>query len=589
MPPSNPHKRQPSRPPAGSGPEAILALALASREVIQDFVPLAASIEWRLGQEYLRLRGSKAFLSDAHPVPYVINNDGTLSHHAAHVLFASLQAADQARSLPPDLFVLELGIGVGLFARYFLDAFRDLCHQHQKDYYDRLTYIAADRSQRMLHDLGRHGVLADHAGHYRLRLVDALDPAPLLRDLAFVGQARQPLQAVFLNYLLDCLPAAPLEFQGEQARQLCVRTCLARNVRLEQHTELPVAQLAQRAEQGGAQADRDLLEVYGLFSAQYDYLPVDLARLPYGAFAAEQSRRSTGRLLHSWGAIQCLERVLQMVSEGGFILINDYGPTQLSREDEFEHQRFSLATFVGVNFPLLRDYFGQGEGCDWMEPFGGEERGIHTRLLGRKVPSAVGLRFEECFGRAAQQRLHEPLQRARALAQAGRRELAGDEYLRGVREQPHNWVLLNEASSFLIFWLGEVKAGVELAKAALRLNPGCSAELWNTLGDGLFEWGRLGEARSAYGQALRVNESDVRARWNLAWVQEREGEEQAALEMLAEALALDRTGEYRDKAMQKQAEVLSRLHRRQWREDLLLANLVSKYPAPKPPAASEAR
>src|SRR5439155_13602338 len=115
-----------------------------------------------------------------------------------------LQAAETAGPLPPDLFVLELGIGVGLFARYFLDAFRDLCDQHHKDYYDRLTYIAADRSERMLLDVARHGVLANHPGRYCLRLVDALDPAPLARDLMFRGQAARPLQAVFLNYLLDC-------------------------------------------------------------------------------------------------------------------------------------------------------------------------------------------------------------------------------------------------------------------------------------------------------------------------------------------------------------------------------------------------
>jgi hypothetical protein len=57
---------------------AILAKAQSSRAVIQDFCPLGESLEWNLGQEYLRQRGNKAFLSDASPVPFVINNDGTL-------------------------------------------------------------------------------------------------------------------------------------------------------------------------------------------------------------------------------------------------------------------------------------------------------------------------------------------------------------------------------------------------------------------------------------------------------------------------------------------------------------------------------
>ncbi len=75
--------------------EAILAKAQSNRPIIQDFVPLAESLEWQLGQEYLRQRGNKAFLSDASPVPFVINNDGTLSRNAAEVFFASLLDAEQ--------------------------------------------------------------------------------------------------------------------------------------------------------------------------------------------------------------------------------------------------------------------------------------------------------------------------------------------------------------------------------------------------------------------------------------------------------------------------------------------------------------
>src|SRR5262249_41359521 len=180
-----------TQPPAAaptdlrSTTEAILAKAQSSRAVIQDFVPLADSLEWNLGQEYLRQRGNKAFLSDASPVPFVINNDGTLSRNAAEVFFASLQDAEEAGTLEDELFVLELGIGVGLFARYFLDALRELCRRHKRDYYHRLTYIAADRSERMLLDVSRHGVLEQHAGHYCLRLVDALKPEQLPQDVLF--------------------------------------------------------------------------------------------------------------------------------------------------------------------------------------------------------------------------------------------------------------------------------------------------------------------------------------------------------------------------------------------------------------------
>src|SRR5436190_5651585 len=54
--------------------EQVLTQAQSSRQIVQDFVPLAQSLEWDLGQQYLRQRGNKAFISDSSPVPFVINN-----------------------------------------------------------------------------------------------------------------------------------------------------------------------------------------------------------------------------------------------------------------------------------------------------------------------------------------------------------------------------------------------------------------------------------------------------------------------------------------------------------------------------------
>ncbi len=183
----------------GSPAEQVLAHAQAGREVVQEFVPLASSLEWILGQEYLRQRGNKAFLSDAAPVPFLVNNEGTLSKNAADVFFASLRDAEERGVLEDEIVVLELGIGVGLFARYFLDHLRTLCRQHKKDYYERLTYIAADRSPRMLHDVLRHGVLAEHPGRYRVRQIDAMEPEAVLRDVGFLSSAGAAVRDVLDN------------------------------------------------------------------------------------------------------------------------------------------------------------------------------------------------------------------------------------------------------------------------------------------------------------------------------------------------------------------------------------------------------
>ncbi len=127
------------------------------------------------------------------------------------------------------------------------------------DYYRRLVYIAGDRSERMLADACRHGVFANHPGRYLIRVVDAVDPGRyLLDDLSLPRGCARPLRAVFLNYVLDCLPAAHLRIppaagqttevsKTSEVSRLCVRTCLARQVPLEEYTELTAADLLRRA------------------------------------------------------------------------------------------------------------------------------------------------------------------------------------------------------------------------------------------------------------------------------------------------------------------------------------------------------
>ena len=114
---------------------------------------------------------------------------------------------------------------------------------------------------------------------------------------------------------------------------------------------------------------------------------------------------------------------------------------RLGRDDEFEHQRFSLATFVGVNFALLKAYYEQGwEGEAPAEPQsearreprppGGpadralpvsrtRRRGkpwIHARLLAPKPPMRSTPASATAFGEEAYRRLQEPIQKTRRAA-----------------------------------------------------------------------------------------------------------------------------------------------------------------------------
>jgi hypothetical protein len=299
-------------------PLKVLDDAMSGGLVLQDFCPLAESLEWELGQLYWRERGSHAFSSDQ--VPFLIHNDGNLSMQAAEVFFNSLQAADEAGQLPDDLFVLELGIGVGLFARFFLDWFEHLCDQAGADYYERLCYVGADRSEQMLRDACRNGIFLNHPGRYRLRLADALSPEQsLLEDPDIRRLGPRPFRAVFLNDILDCLPPTVLKVDGETLLQLHVRTCVAPGTDWREFLDLSAAELRWLARSREERDRRALLGFNHLLTSEYFYRPVEPAQVPYGDFVASLARGLTGRpVLHNYGAIRSLEALQALLAVGGF-------------------------------------------------------------------------------------------------------------------------------------------------------------------------------------------------------------------------------------------------------------------------------
>ena len=86
--------------------------------------------------------------------------------------------------------------------------------------------------------------------------------------------------------------------------------------------------------------------------------------------------------------------------------------------------------------------------------------------------------------------------------------------------------------------------------------------------------------RLASGRALRINPSDLKGCYHLACVDGRQRDSKAALARVAEGLVPGTTGEFYDRLVKKQAEVLGLLAQRHQQHYLLLANRVSKLPTP---------
>src|SRR5258707_2143616 len=157
-----------------ANPEEALSRVRIQPHALQDFRSLTQSLEWELSELHWNRAGLLPFVES--DVPFIINNTGRLSEHAAAVLFANCTDFDDGGPIT----VLELGAGTGLFAKYFLDGFRFVCRQEQRDFYDRLLYLASDRSPRTVGQWQERGQFADHMAEgtdrVELGICDALEP-----------------------------------------------------------------------------------------------------------------------------------------------------------------------------------------------------------------------------------------------------------------------------------------------------------------------------------------------------------------------------------------------------------------------------
>jgi len=535
-------------PPA----QATLAEVLVPDRVVEEFRPLAESLEWRLASLYWKQMGALPFAENE--VPFLVNNSGRLSEAAAELLFANCVEA-----APPEgrIVVLELGAGCGLFARLLLGNFRRLCAETGRDFYDRLEYVVTDLSPATVSQWDQRRLFAEHASHVTCLVADASAPA-----LPVEG----PLRAVFCNYLLDVLPAALVRRgEGGRVEQLCVRTHLARDPGIG-GPKAPRSLEEIRAVIGAGGAElAQLFPLMSLFEYEVAFRADGVDALP-GAAEAAAAWPSAARVRLSTGALACLRRCAERLLPDGFILVNDYGPVTAEAVPAFAVlQRFGKTVASGLSFPWLEAELARLD-LHAHKASGDDTRSLHTRLVSKRALAGTGAVFEDLFCAEAYRRIESLVEDARQHAGAGRKDEALAAYRAALGRNRFDWALVGEVSHFLTGQLADFRAALDMARAALELNPHYSTWLWNLLGDALFNLERFEEAHQAYLQAQRIDPRDPCTNLNLAFTHQIAGAFGAALDVIRCGLEHDTRGLFRDRLLDKQRLVLVALAEK-WKLD----------------------
>jgi hypothetical protein len=183
------------------------ALADAKRVALEPFRALRSSIIWefnRLYWQYLSLWEKASGRTYEKALPGG-KSDG---HHPAAIsdsvgdFWTLLKDLDGQNQLPPEVFVLEIGVGSGERARRWLDRFLELDRERGTHYYPRLRFLLADYAKatlnRAMETLRAHRELASFL------VVDALDP---FSSLSFL---RYKVLYIHLSNVYDNLPTDEL-------------------------------------------------------------------------------------------------------------------------------------------------------------------------------------------------------------------------------------------------------------------------------------------------------------------------------------------------------------------------------------------
>jgi hypothetical protein len=194
------------------------------RVMLEPWVPASGSCIWRFNTLYWQAlsrweRATGREYEQALPGGQSDARNTAAAAEMIRELFAVWDELDARHALPPELYIVELGVGNGSQARTWLDTFAALDRRHGREYYRRLHYLMGDYSAHVL-DRARQAV-AHHGDRVNGLVLDATQP------LLTLGFLRGKAFCVYISNVYDNLPTDELATIGGRPYLVEVRAYLS--------------------------------------------------------------------------------------------------------------------------------------------------------------------------------------------------------------------------------------------------------------------------------------------------------------------------------------------------------------------------
>ena len=356
----------------------------ADRVLLEDFRTFRSSIAWDFNRLYWRRLAD--WEQAAGPgCEQALPGDASDANHPAAVadsvadFWTLLRDLDTRNQLPPEIFVVEIGVGMGTRAAMWLDGFRKLDESRGTNYYPRLRFLLGDSSEASLERSKR--AVEQHADRCSFIVLDALDP---ISTLSFL---RHKVLHVHLTNVYGNLPDELAARRDGRLYLVQVRAYLpmADAVRIGAAAGVPVSEMGRtigRLLEGGPESFADRLvgiafwrEVWEAMRLEerlvsFEELPEAEALLPAGLSLGHledllRDAPSNFRFHLSSGALESFRNTLALLHPRGYLQVQDVFATDLN-ESRLRFQgpgKLEGSIVNRVNGVLLREV-GERSGYD---------------------------------------------------------------------------------------------------------------------------------------------------------------------------------------------------------------------------------
>src|ERR1700733_11410520 len=204
-------------------PEMLRALAGIDGIPLEDFKSFRNSLAWEFNKRYWANLGDWERMTgkgyqEALPGGKSDGNQDDAVVDSVADFWSLLRDMETRKQLPPEFFILEIGVGSGTRCGMFVQKFRQLDQQRGTNYYPRLRVLMGDYSLETL-DMSRPAV-KEHIELCSFLALDALNP---LKTLAFL---RHKILYIHSTNMYDNLPDEEMLRRDGRLFYVHVRACV---------------------------------------------------------------------------------------------------------------------------------------------------------------------------------------------------------------------------------------------------------------------------------------------------------------------------------------------------------------------------